>query len=332
MNYNKKHFRRLILLIFLMSAALGSAAIGVGTGTVNISAGEVFRAVFSDDGSTARLLIWNLRLPRVLCGGLAGACLAVSGCILQCVMRNSMASPSTIGVTSSAAFFGYLLLAVIPGYADFLPVVSIIGAFLTSSAIYLLAYSRGASAIRIILAGMAVSAFFGALSDWIKLHYADSLGNVSGFLVGGFNGCTWDSLLTVLPYAAAGIVVCVFLPGKMNILMLGDENAASLGLPTGTFRFVLIAAASVLAGSAVALGGLVSFVGLIVPHTARLRIGSDSRYLKPASALLGFVLVTLCDTLGRVIMPPGEVPVSIILSLIGAPFFIWLLRSREKGV
>jgi len=246
-------------------------------------------------------------------------------------MRNSMASPSTIGVTSSASFFGYLLLAVLPQYSHLLPVSSIIGAFVTASAIYFLAYSRMAQTIRIILAGMAVSAFFGALSDWIKLHYADSLGNVSGFLVGGFNGCTWGSLVRVLPYASLGIAACVFLPGKMNILLLGDENASSLGLSVSVFRFVLIAVSSLLAGSAVALGGLISFVGLIVPHTARLIIGSDSKYLLPASALLGFVLVTVCDTVGRVIMPPGEVPVSIILSLIGAPFFIWLLRSREKG-
>ena len=306
-----------------------SVFVCTGIGSVEFSVSEVARALFVEDDSTARLLIWNLRFPRVLVGGLVGICLSLSGCILQGVMRNTMASPSTIGVTGGASFIGYLTLVVFPAYAYLLPVGSIIGAFVTTMLIYALAYQKGVSPVKMILSGMAVSALFSAFNDIIKTFFADSLGNASGFLVGGLNGVGWSSFQMILPYAAVGMFICAFLPSRMNILMLGDETANALGLRTELFRFFLIAVSSLLAGAAIAVAGLISFVGLVVPHIARLLVGSDYKYLLPASALLGFTLVTVCDTIGCVILPPGEVPVSIILSFIGAPFFLYLLRTRE---
>ena len=331
MSVKNKNAARIVWLILLLACAALSVCIGVGVGTVHFSVSEIIRALWAEEDSAARLLIWNLRLPRVLCGGLTGICLSLSGCILQGVMRNTMASPSTIGVTSGAGFIGYLTLAAFPAYGFLLPVGSVLGAFCVTMLIYLLAYQRGVSPVKMILAGMAVSALFGAFNDTIRLLFADSLGNASAFLVGGFNGCGWESFYRILPYAACGIFVCCFLPSKMNVLMLGDETASSLGLHTELFRFVLIAVSSLLAGAAISVGGMIGFVGLIVPHIARLLVGSDHTYLFPVSACLGFVLLALCDTLGRVLLPAGEIPVGIILSLLGAPFFLWLLRSREKG-
>ena len=322
--------RKYIILAVLFAISVVSVFVCTGIGQMDFSFVEIIGALFRDDGSTAGIIVWNLRLPRVLCCGLVGICLSLSGCILQGVMGNKLASPSTIGVTSGAAFVGYLILAAFPAYTDFLPIGAIVGAFGTSMLIYLLAYQKGVSSAKIILSGMAVSAVFGALNDSIRTFFADSIGNVSGFLVGGFNGCTWDTFKMLLPYALVGVGATLFLPYKMNILMLGDESAASLGLRTESFRFILICVSSLLAGSAVAAVGLVSFVGLIVPHIARLVIGADYRFLFPASAMLGFSLVAICDTVGRIIMPPGEIPVSIILSLIGAPFFLWLIRTREE--
>ena len=240
-----------------------------------------------------------------------------------------MASPSTIGVTGGASFIGYLTLVAFPTYSYLLPLGSILGAFVTTMLIYALAYQRGVSPVKMILSGMAVSALFSAFNDIIKTFFAESLGNASGFLVGGLNGVGWESFRMILPYAAVGIFICAFLPSRMNILMLGDETANALGLRTEVFRFFLIAVSSLLAGAAIAVAGLISFVGLVVPHIARLLVGSDYKYLFPASSLLGFSLVCICDTVGRVILPPGEVPVSIILSFIGAPFFLYLLRTRE---
>lgn len=323
--------RRTVVILTLAILSVLSVFFCVGVGTVRFSPAETIRALFVSDDSAARLLIWNLRFPRILVGGLVGICLSLSGCILQGVMRNTLASPSTIGVTSGASFIGYLTLVVFPSYAHLLPVGSIVGAFATTMLIYALAYQKGVSPVKMILSGMAVSALFGACNDIIKTLFAETLGNASGFLVGGLNGTGWATFRTILPYAAVGIFICLFLPTRMNLLMLGDETARSLGLRTEAFRFFLIAVSSLLAGAAISAAGLISFAGLIVPHIARLLVGSDYRYLFPASTLLGFSLIVVCDTIGRVIMPPGEIPVSIILSFIGAPFFLWLLRTRDKG-
>lgn len=321
---------RILLLIALFIVSVCSLFVCTGIGTVKFSFSQVVKAIFVDDGSMERLLIWNLRFPRVLVGAFVGICLSLSGCILQGVMRNTLASPSTIGVTGGASFVGYLFLVAFPHLSYLLPIGSILGAFFTTMMIYALAYQKGVSPVKMILSGMAVSALFGAFNDIIKTIFADRLGNASGFLVGGLNGTTWTTFKTILPYALVGIFFCIFLPSKMNILMLGDETANSLGLRTEVFRFVLIVVSSLLSGAAIASSGLISFVGLLVPHIARLLIGSDYKYLFPASIMLGAFLMTVCDTIGRVIMPPGEVPVSVILSFIGAPFFLYLLRRKDK--
>ena len=326
----KKRIRAVVVIGVLLAVSVLAVVFCVGIGTIEFTPREVLRAIFVDDGSPSRLIIWNLRFPRILTGGLVGICLALSGCVLQGVMRNNLASPSTIGVTGGASFVGYLTLVAFPAYSYLLPIGSIVGAFVTTMLIYALAYQKGVSPVRMILSGMAVSALFGAFNDIIKTLFAESLGNASGFLVGGLNGCGWKSFQMILPYALAGLLVCLFLPSKMNILMLGDETANALGLRTELFRFLLIAVSSLLSGAAIAAVGMLSFVGLIVPHIARLLVGSDYRYLFPASVFLGFSLIVICDTIGRVIMPPGEVPVSIIISFIGAPFFLFLLRSRGK--
>lgn len=326
----KKRIRAVVVIGVLLAVSVLAVVFCVGIGTIEFTPCEVLRAIFVDDGSPSRLIIWNLRFPRILTGGLVGICLALSGCVLQGVMRNNLASPSTIGVTGGASFVGYLTLVAFPAYSYLLPIGSIVGAFVTTMLIYALAYQKGVSTVRMILSGMAVSALFGAFNDIIKTLFAESLGNASGFLVGGLNGCGWKSFQMILPYALAGLLVCLFLPSKMNILMLGDETANALGLRTELFRFLLIAVSSLLSGAAIAAVGMLSFVGLIVPHIARLLVGSDYRYLFPASIFLGFSLIVICDTIGRVIMPPGEVPVSIIISFIGAPFFLFLLRSRGK--
>lgn len=326
----KAYIRKLCFIAILAVMCFLSVWICVAIGTNHYRLIDVWKVLFVDDGSAMRMIVWQLRLPRVLTAGLIGVCLSLAGCILQGVMRNNLASPSTIGVTSGASFVGYITLVAFPALSYLLPIGSILGAFLTTMLIYALAYQKGVSPVKMILSGLAVSALFGAFNDIIKTFFADSLGNASSFLVGGLNGIVWKDFYMVLPYAAIGIFVCAFLPSKMNILMLGDETANSLGLKTEWFRFFLIVVSSLLSGAAIAAAGLISFVGLIVPHIARLLVGSNYKFLFPASIFLGFFLVVVCDTIGRVVLQPGEVPVSIILSFIGAPFFLFLLRTRDK--
>lgn len=324
---NKTYKLGVILTLIAMGVIV--TALSVGMGSMTFTFRESISAVFVADDSAARLIIWNVRVPRIITGGLVGICLSLSGCILQGVMRNHLASPSTIGVTSGASFVGYMTLVVFPHLFYLLPVGAIAGAFLTTMAIYLIAYDKGVSPVKMILSGLAVSAVFGAFNDIIRSFYPDRLINATGFLVGSLNGVTWKHLDLILPYALVGIIVCLFLPSKMNILMLGDEMSSTLGLRTERFRFFLIATSSLLAGAAIAVSGLISFVGLIVPHIARLLVGSDYRYLFPAAIALGYTLVVLCDTIGRTILPIGEISVSIVISFIGAPFFLYLLRSKS---
>lgn len=320
--------KKMLVLLLLAAACAVSTLASLCVGTVSYSIGESLRAL-ADPDSAARLIVWNVRLPRILCGGMVGICLSLAGCILQGVMRNHLASPSTIGVTSGASFMGYFTLVAFPQYARILPAAAIFGSFATTLLIYFLAYEKGVSPVRMILSGMAVSAVFGACNDLIRTFFSDRLANAASFLTGTLNGCVWSNFSMILPYMAAGIFVCFFLPPKMNLLMLGDEMANSLGLRTERFRLFLIAAASLLSGASVAVAGLIGFVGLIVPHIARLIVGSDYRFLFPASVFLGYALVVTCDTVGRVILPVGNLSVSIVLSFIGAPFFLYLLRKKD---
>lgn len=316
-------------------AALGclcvaSTLVCVCVGSVSYTVPEVLRALV-DRSAKAWLIVWNVRLPRVLCGGMVGVCLSLAGCILQGVMRNHLASPSTIGVTSGASFVGYLTLVAFPQFSHILPIAAILGSFAATMVIYVLAYEKGVSPVKMILSGMAVSAMFGAFNDIIRTFFSDRLSNAASFMVGSLNGRVWADFTRILPYMAAGIAVCFLLPDKMNVLLLGDEMANSLGLRTERFRLLLIAVSSLLSGASVAVAGLISFVGLIVPHIARLIVGSNYKYLFPASVFLGYTLVVVCDAVGRVVLPVGNLPVSIVLSFIGAPFFLYLLRKKSAA-
>lgn len=317
------------MLAVLLCLCVVSTLVCVSLGSVRYTLSQVIDALFHEEAE-ARLIIWNVRLPRILCGGLIGICLSLAGCILQGVMRNHLASPSTIGVTSGASFVGYLILLVFPQQLKLLPMGAIVGAFATTMMIYALAYDRGISPVKIILSGLAVSAVFGAFNDIIKVFFAEELSNAASFMVGSLNGVSWDDFTLVLPYALVGVIVCLFLPAKMNILMLGDEMANTLGLRVERFRLVLIMVASLLSGASIAIAGMVSFVGLIVPHIARLLIGSDHRYLFPTSVLMGYSFVVICDTIGRIVLKVGNIPVSVVLSFVGAPFFLYLLRKKDK--
>lgn len=322
-----------VMIIFaLFILAVMSFIFSIGMGVVSIDVKDVLRVFSLPEESEIRLVILGLRMPRALVGALVGVCLSLSGCILQGVMRNHLASPSTIGVTSGASFVGYLMLVAFPRYYYLLPIGTIIGSFLTTIFIYVLAYDRGLKPLMMILAGLAVSALFGAFNDVIKVIYDERVRNVQGFLIGGLGGTTWVQFKLILPFAVAGIFFCLLIPNKLNVLLLGDDIAYSLGVNVESFRLQLIIISSVMAGSAVAVAGMISFVGLIIPHISRLLVGSDYRYLMPVSALLSIVFFLTCDTIGRLIIMPAEVPVGIIISFIGAPFFLFLLRKKSKEV
>ncbi len=322
---------RWTVLVLLASFCALAFFLSIGAGAVNISLPDVWRALFIDMDGVQRQIVFNLRLPRALCGALVGACLAVSGVLLQAVMRNPLASPSVIGVSSGAGFFGMLAMVLFPGdlYA-LMPPAAFFGGLVTTMAIYLLAWRNGVNPTRMILAGVATSTFLRAGVDALMVFFPDQLTGFVSFSVGGLSGVTWRHVWMLAPYAAAGLLLAALFSQQLNVLLLGDEAATGLGLHVERTRLLAIAVSALLAASAVSVAGLLGFVGLIAPHLIRMLVGSDERYLVPGAALGGAALVMLCDTLGRVVAPPIEVPVGIILAILGAPFFLYVLRGRSK--
>ncbi len=329
MEHNGKCNSKNALLVVLTVMALGSFVISIGKGSLDLTPAEVFKAIFIEKESVSHQIIWNVRFPRTLVAGMVGMCLALSGAILQGIMRNPLAAPNIIGVSSGAGLMAFIILIIFPDYSYLVPAGAFTGALLTTLLIYLLAWKNGVQPMRIILAGVAVSSLLGAGINALMIFYPERLMGTVDFLVGGLSGRTWPQFQMLWPYAAVGIIMTLLFHQKLNILMLGDEIATGLGVNVERTRGMFIILAALLAGSAVSVVGLLGFVGLIVPHTARLIIGSDYRYLLPATAILGSAVVMLCDTIARMVLDPVEIPVGIIMALLGAPFFLYLLRERR---
>ena len=255
----------------------------------------------------------------------------MSGTVLQGVLANPLAGPNIIGVNAGSGFFVLAASLLFPGRWELVPLAAFGGALLACGIIYALAASTGASRITIVLAGVAVSGFFGAGSDAITVLAPDTWLGANTFLVGGFSGVSAEAIRFALWYILGGLLLALLLSHDLNILSLGEEMARSLGLSVGVCRLLFVLTAAVLAGGAVSLGGLLGFVGLIVPHAARFLAGEDNRLLIPAAALLGASFVVGCDLLSRLLFAPYELPVGILLNFLGAPFFLWLLfRERRR--
>jgi iron complex transport system permease protein len=321
---------RIVILLVLIGLCIIGILISVSFGALRISIGEVVRAIFIDREGTNRQIIWGIRLPRTLVGGLVGMCLALSGAILQGVMRNPLAAPNIIGVSSGAAVAAMTVIIVLPQYFYLVTPTAFLGAFLATVLIYLLAWKNGIKPMRMILAGVAVSAFLGAITNTMMIFYPERVHGVIGFMVGGLIARTWKHFHIIWPYTLAGFIAVTFFAKRLNVLLLGDDVARGLGLRVELTRMILIGLASLLAASAVSIVGLLGLVGLIVPHITRLIVGRDYCDLFPASALLGAALVIFCDVVARVAFDPVEIPVGIIMAVLGAPFFLYLLRGGLK--
>lgn len=324
---HKKH--RLWALISFAILLIISIFVSIGFGAVKIGPMEIVHILLHKPEGMQYQIIYNVRLPRTIVAGLVGISLALSGAILQGIMRNPLAGPNIIGVSSGAGLVALVILMLYPSLYYFVPFGAFLGALATTLFIYALAWKDGVLPTRMILAGVAISSLLGAGINSLLTFYPDRVAGAIHFLVGGLSAVTWQDVLLVLPYSLFGIVLLLMISNKLNILMLGDEVATGLGLNVERTRFLFIALSSLLAGSAVSAVGLLGFVGLIVPHIARLFVGSDYRYLFPGSILLGAGVLILCDTLARTMFAPIEIPVGIIMSALGGPFFLHLLRKRE---
>lgn len=325
---NNKFFLTILLCLLLPASFLLSILFG----SVSIDISDICSSILSPQtDSTVYTLITVVRLPRALGGLFAGAGLSVSGVILQTVMNNALASPSTIGVNSGAGFTVMLAMLLFPHHVLLLPVSAFAGALLTSLAVFALAYLADSSRTTIILAGITISSFLNAGTNTIKILDTELSVNLTSFLSGSLSGLTFRRLV----FPCLGILAAFFfslcLGRVLNILGLGDEVARSLGLNVPLARLLLLTLASLLAGCVVSYAGLLSFAGLIVPHICRQLFGNDARFLLPCSALLGGSFVLGCDLLGRFLFRPFEVPAGIIMAFIGGPFFLYLLLKKKGG-
>lgn len=312
----------LMAILFILSVLYGSA---------KISLGDIFNTIFTKDTeSITYQIISYVRLPRATAALLAGMALATAGVVLQSLMDNPLAGPNIIGVNSGAGLSALIIMILFPKLYFFLPIAAFVGAFLTSLLIFFIAYKTGASRIAIVLAGVAISSFLSAGIDTLTILFPDRVVAATSYMIGGFSGVTFREIGYAVFYIIAALIFSIFLAPSLNILALGDETALSLGMNVAVYRFIFIVLAALLAGSAVSFSGLLGFVGLIVPHASRFLVGYDNRYLIPVSALMGACFVMVCDLLARILFAPYEIPVGIIMSFLGGPFFVWLLISQRR--
>ena len=315
------------VLIFLLVLLAASMLLSLRLGSLKLTLMQILDTLIHQTAGIRYQIICNIRLPRILAGALVGAGLAVSGAILQGVMRNPLAAPGIIGVSSGGGLAGILVMLAFPQYSVLLVPAAFLGALVTALLVYLLAWKQGVNPVRLILAGVAVAAMLGAISSAVLLFNAEKAGGVLDFTIGSLTARSWKHLHFSGWYLLAGLAAGCLFSEKLNILALGDETAKGLGLKVERVRFIFIALAALLAAAAVSIAGLLGFVGLIAPHIVRMIIGSDNRFLLPGSALFGAFLVTACDTAGRLVIEPSELPAGIIMALLGPPFFLWLLRG-----
>lgn len=322
---------RTIKLSLICAATVAGFFLSLINGSVEISSAQVFGTLFGDTtliDETKRQILENIRLPRTIVAVLVGVNLSLSGAILQAVMKNPLADPHIIGISSGAGLFGIFVMMVAGDAGALVTPAAFVGAMLAAALIYLLAWKDGIRPIRVILAGVAVSAFLGAGISALLIFYSDKVHGALLWMVGGLSARSWQHVELLLPYSIAGTLATFLAARHLNVLQLGDEVAKGLGLRVNLVRTILTTIAALLAASAVCVVGLLGFVGLIVPHTARLILGSDYRLLLPGAAALGAAVVTISDTFARTIFAPTELPVGILMAMLGAPFFLYLLRKE----
>lgn len=320
-------------LIFLAAAGgcLLSALLSLCLGAANLTVAQLWQALCGGPRDTAGYIFWYSRLPRTAACLLSGGALACAGCILQSVLGNKLASPGIIGVNAGAGLAVTVCCAAgaLSGWT--VSLASFGGAVLAVLTVVLLARKTGASRTTVILSGVAMNSILGALRDAVTTLVPEAAMLSGEFRVGGFSSVVSARLLPAGILITAALAIALTLCNELDVLALGEETAQSLGMPVKRMRTVFLLLAALLAGASVSFAGLLGFVGLLVPHAARRLVGSESRFLLPLSTLLGAGFVTACDLASRLLAQPYELPVGIVMSVIGGPFFLVLLLKKKGG-
>lgn len=335
------------LVIGLLALVLAAVSVfSLASGASDASAWQVLRGLADPEtalGARDRIIVYDIRLPRVAMGILIGAALAVSGAVMQGLFRNPLADPGIVGVSAGAALGAITVIvlgsgAVLGPYLGLmgvyaLPVAAFLGGLANTLILYRVATRRGRTSVAtMLLAGIALAALSGALSG-VLIFVADDrqLRDLTFWGLGSLAGATWGRIAAAGPIILLALLAAPFLARALNALALGEATAHHLGVPVQRFKNIAIMAVAGATGAAVAMSGGIGFVGIVVPHLLRLLIGPDHRYLLPASALLGASLLLLADAVSRTVVAPAELPIGIVTAAVGAPFFLWILL-RRRGV
>lgn len=324
----------LLTLLFLLFAVLISLAIG----SVFLPFNDIFAVINGSGSDLATKILWDIRLPRTVLVALTGMALGGSGAAYQGLFRNPLADPFLIGISSGAGLGAVLAMSIDWTYSSWglmaIPLAAFISALLTVAVVYFLARVGQTTPItNLILSGVAVSAFATSLMSFLMLRSDGELRRAMSWLMGGSTQLGWEFILVILPYLLIGLGVLIISGHTLNLLQFGDEQAQQLGLNVSRAKTIILIMASMATAAAVAFAGIIGFVGLIVPHVMRLWFGSDYRRLVPLSIIGGATALLFSDVIARVLLAPQEIPVGIITSLAGAPFFLWVLRrSKTQGL
>ncbi|WP_217167716.1 iron ABC transporter permease [Streptomyces sp. AC512_CC834] len=316
--------------------------VAIGVGAVNVPAGEVWDIVVhhvtgagaaSPDPALDQI-VWNFRAPRVVLAALAGAGLSVSGAVLQSAVSNPLADPTVLGFSYGATLGAVLAITLggsVAAAGIGVSTAAFVGAMAAGALVFALGQRRGRMApTRLVLAGVAVGYVFLSATSFVQLHASpNELRTVLFWTLGSVAGAQWDQLPTVAVVVIATTVLLTLFGRRLNVLLAGDESATALGLDVNRLRLVLLVLSALLTGTVIAVAGGIGFVGLMIPHLVRLSTGADHRRLLPLTALLGAVYLVLVDLLSRTLDRPNELPLGILTALLGAPFFLWLLRRNK---
>lgn len=326
----------------IVAAATGAALL---VGPVHLDTAGVLREVFgwvpfvggsSLDDREATIL-WQLRAPRVALACVVGACLAVSGAAYQGAFRNPLADPYLLGAAAGAGLGATIALVSGAGGSfgvgtPLLPVASFLGALGGVALAYALGGSMGGrTTTGLVLGGVAVASFLTAVQTFVQQRNSDTLREVYTWILGRLTTAGWGEVVLILPYAVVSIGVLLLHGRLLDVLGLGDDEAGSLGLRPSRVRLAVVVAASLATAAAVAVAGLIGFVGIIVPHAVRMVVGASNRWVVPLSAVCGAAFLVLADLVARTVVAPGELPIGVVTAVIGAPFFAWLLRRGGRG-
>jgi iron complex transport system permease protein len=325
---------------FLVAALLVGALVGpVHIGLVDALESMIARLPFvhmdSPLSPTQESILWDIRLPRVVLGALVGAMLAVAGASYQGVFRNPLADPYLLGVAAGAGLGATIAVVYLPnglGFQNALPPAAFLGASLAVVLAYAIGRSagRGSGGATLVLAGVTVAAFFTAVQTFVQQQHTDTLQEVYSWILGRLPSSGWNDVEILLPYVAVAVAGILLHRRLLDVLSVGDEEAATLGVHVGQVRLVVVVCATVGTAAAVAVSGLIGFVGIIVPHAIRLIAGPSYRLLLPLSVLVGAGFLVLADVIARTALSPGELPIGVVTAFFGAPFFAVVLRTSRR--